>query len=507
MVVLAQMVSQAQVDTFYLALSIFGALALFADFGFRGSIIRYVPYFLGQSEKTKINMLLKIAYLSSTILAIIVSAIIFFYSEQIADFFIKPDLAEVLRLFSPYLLLTALFYLNGSFLNGMKRIRDQSVLLVFQNGSKLVLTLALIFFLGANLFSLTIAFLLSMLVAIVFSLFLLKKPFFEIASEKKEKEDYSSLLRDVLPFGIMISIISSFWMLINYTDRIMIGYFLPEGAVAIYTFATSLAMLIMIFPSAITAIFFPLVSGLFGEGKKDEMKNVALTSVRWLLFIIMPLALVLLAFPETLLDMFYGSDYSVGGIALAIFTLGLLIRSLSIMHALVLAGMRLVRIEIKVAAISASANVLLNLIMIPLFGIEGAAAASACAFATATFLFVHYVKREVGFGIPNSTIKSLIAGFIALLLIFLIKPYLLVAVDSAPDIEGIALSDIVSKVLKLFILGILFIIASLFYVFLLFILKTFDEEDVNLLAAALRRAKIPEKWVETISRFFLLGAS
>jgi O-antigen/teichoic acid export membrane protein len=358
---------------------------------------------------------------------------------------------------------------------------------------------------GANLFSLTIAFLISFLIALLFSFYLIRIPLSELSKNEKQEEDYPALLADVLPFGIMISIITSFWMLINYTDRIMIGYFLPQGSVAIYTFATSLAMLIMIFPTAITTIFFPIISGLFGEGKKNEMKNVASTSMRWMLFILMPLALVMLSFPNTLLDMFYGAEYAIGGMALAIFTLGLLVRSLSIVHGFVLAGMRLVKIELKIAGISAFANVLLNLLFIPQFGIEGAAASSVAAFAIATFLFVYYVKREVGFGVPNSTIKSVIAGFVALLLIFLIKPYLLVAVDSAPDLEGIAFSEIVSKVLKLFILGILFIIASLFYASLLFVLKTFDEEDVNLLAAALRRAKIPDSWIKTTTSLFLKG--
>ena len=92
-----------------------------------------------------------------------------------------------------------------------------------------------------------------------------------------------------------------------------------------------------------------------------------------------------------LLEMFYGSAYAVGGMALAIFAFGLLIRSLSFMQAFTLAGMRLVRIEMKVAAAAAITNIILNILLIPKYGIEGAALASAAAFTVATLLFFHYL--------------------------------------------------------------------------------------------------------------------
>jgi O-antigen/teichoic acid export membrane protein len=224
-----------------------------------------------------------------------------------------------------------------------------------------------------------------------------------------------------------------------------------------------------------------------------------------MLFIIMPLSLVMIAFPDNILDMFYGSTYAVGGLVLAIFTFGLLIRSLSIMQGLVLAGMRLVRIELKVAAAAAIANVLLNLLLIPVYGIEGAAISSAIAFLVATLLFIYYSRKIIGFRFPIESFKAIFAGLIALGLIFLVKPYLSDVLSLFPELGDGDLAAITSKVLKLFVFGGLFIIAGGIYVILLFLLRSFSQEDVGLLAVALRRARIPEKWIEMVSKIANLG--
>lgn len=513
LIVLARMATQSDVGMVYLAVSVFGILTIFIDFGLRGSLVRYVPFFSSRGENEKILMLLKMTYAVTVVFSILAATAVFFGSDFIADYFDKPGFdksafSQLLRLFSPYIILNIFFSLNTSFIHAFKNIRAHSTLLVFQNAAKLLLSLVLFFLIGASLFSITIGILASVFVALLFSLLYIKKPISEmIARAEKPEIGYAALVHEIIPFGIMISIISSFWLIIDYTDRIMIGYFGSQEQVAIYTFATSLAMLIIIFPAAIGTIFFPLISELFGKGKKDEMLAVGNTSLRWMLFIIMPLALVILAFPDSLLKMFYGSAYAVGGLALAIFALGLLIRSLTFIQAFILAGMRLVRIELKIAGASALANIVLNFILIPQFGIEGAAIASAAAFTIATILFIYYSRKMMGFIFQPEALRAVFAGLIALGLIFLAKPYLSSIISMLPELGDGDLAGLVSKVMRLAVFGALFLIAGIVYVVALFILRTFTEEDVNILAAALRRARIPEGWVETISKLFLFGVT
>ena len=506
LVLVARMASQEDIGTFYLALSIFGTLSVFADFGFSLAFVRYTPYLISRNETGRLFTLLKISYTIVSLLSILLGIVIFFAADAISGN--KPQLAEALRLLSPYLLISMIFTMNIGFLGGKKKMKEQSVLLTFQTIAKLVLTVALFFLIGATLFSVATAFVLSFLAALLLSLFHLKT---EIAglSASGGGSGAMELLREVIPFGLMLSMVSYFWALISNIDRIMIGYLLDPATsttlVAVYSMATSLSGLIMIFPSAIAAIFLPLISGFVGQGKKEETNAACGTSLRWMIFVTFPLALVMIAFPDSILRMFYGDSYAVGGLAMAIFTLGLLIRSISYTQSLVLAGMRMVGIELKVVSVAALANIVLNWILIPPFGIVGSAVASAVAFAIATFLFIYYSRKIISFQFPPEAFKAIFAGLLALALILLVRPYVSGILSQVPSFGEGDLALFLSKAIRLAAFGLLFLIATAIYALALFFLKCFHPEDIGILAAALRRAKVPEDWVSGLSAFMDRG--
>jgi len=290
----------------------------------------------------------------------------------------------------------------------------------------------------------------------------------------------------------------------------MIGYYLNEQAVAVYTVATSLAMLVMIFPTAIGTIFFPVVSGLFGKERKDEMAAAGGTSLRWMLFAIMPLALVMLAFPDSLLRMFYGEGYTAGALTLMIFTIGLLIRSISFMHASALAAMQLVIIELIIAVVAAITNIWLNFLFIPKYGMDGAAIASAIAFAISTILFIFFSWRLLKFSFPIESLKAILAGGIALGFLLLAKPYLGEIFQMLPALGDGAYAELLAKALRLIVFGILFLAGGALYLTSLFLLRSFHEEDVSIFAAAMRRVNMPlwiTKTMEKIIAFGVHGAT
>jgi len=501
LVALARMASQDDVGTFYLALSIFGVLSVFSDAGFSSSFTRYVPYLTGRGEAAKLRALLKVCYAVVTVLCILMGIAIFLSADIMAGYFHNPKLAIVLRLLSPYLLLNSLFSLDLGFINGRKMMKEYSVLMNAQTLAKFILTILLFFVIGATLFSIAAGFVLSFLFVLLLSFLYMRKPLAELG-EAGVGVDIAGLMREVVPFGLTISLISSLWLVINYTDRILIGYMMDPSIaaqmVAVYSMATSLSMLVLIFPSAISLIFFPMISELIGQGKKEDLVELCETSIRWIIFTTFPITLVMLAFPDNLLRMFYGDAYAAGGFAMAVFALGLFIRSLSTVESLVLGGMRLIGLELRVALVSAIVNIFLNWILIPRFGIGGASIASAVAFLIATILFIYYARKHAGFRFPPEAIKAIVAGIIALGLILLIKPYLTGEMAGLPVFGSGDAAALMAKVLRLAVFGVLFAISAAVYAALLFALKSFSHEDVGILSATLKRMRVPEGLSEKI---------
>ncbi len=507
-IILARFAPPSIVGTFYLALGILGIFEIFADLGLRSSLSRYVPFFIGKDEKIKLAMLIKIIYTAVIIVSCCVTIFVFFASDLVAGYFgdNTADLAIALKLLAPYLIVSMLLSTNTTLLSALKDIRRANLFYVFQNFIKLLATVLLFFFLGVTIFSITVGFLISFIFAAIISIFYaiphIKK---FLGYSDNSKISFVPFFVEIFSFGLMLTLVSSLSVLISNIDRIMIGYFIGGEAVAVYTIAATFATIVMIIPSSFTAMFFPLVTELLGKEKKPEARSICNTSVRWSVFAGIPLAIVLIIFSSSLLRMFYGDAYAIGGNVLTLFALGLLIRSFTFVHSFVLAGLRLVKLELKIGILTLFVNLVLNWFLIPLWGIEGAGVASAISLIFASLCLIYYTKKVIGFAFPVDSLKAFFAGALALVIILFLKPYIGEIITMLPDVGEGVLSEFIFKFFRLLIFGALFAIAGAIYTIVLFLLRAFNSEDVEILESAMRRAKIPNNFIELISKIFNYG--
>jgi len=96
----------------------------------------------------------------------------------------------------------------------------------------------------------------------------------------------------------------------------------------------------------------------------------------------------------------------------------------------------------------------------------------------------------------------------AFLIIFVLKEPLMFLINNyTPQVQnlffgGQIANEIIQKLVKLVIFGLLFLVACFVYFVLLFVLKTFGKEELDILEAALRKARVPEKYISIIRNFF-----
>ena len=505
-IILAHLMTQNQIGDFYLAVSVLGLLTIFTNIGIGKSFSRYLPYFYGKEQFKELKVLLKFGIFIAPVLPLIASILVFFGAELLSGFFDNPNLIPLLKIMSAYIFLDALFKLGNAVLTGRKRIDYVRTSTIIQDFSKLILTLILFYLIGVNTETLAYAFVLSFVFGAIYSLF---RAYYEVKKINfgniiESRKDYVNIAREIVPFGLIISVITSMWMLISYSDRLMLGYLLPEGIasvqVGIYSIALGLGKLTLVFPTALGVIFFPVISELFGRGDKEKMEKTTETTVKWVLLITVPISLLIILFSNNFLDLFYGSDYEAGATVLILFTVGFLIRSIGTIPGYVLATLRRLDIELKITLLTAIINVAINFLLIPIYGMNGAAFASFFSFLIFTILLVHYSKKLADFKFPLDSYKPLVAGILAFGLLLLFKPYLWpILTDTVSNIQigagkGGTFEEILQKVIKLAIFGILFIVTSFVYFVILLGLKAFGKDEIDILDAALRKGRIPEKY-------------
>lgn len=494
----ARAFSQGDIGLFYLALSVITLLAIWRDFGLPAALSRYVAFYDGKNEGKKAKDLLRITVLVNLATGVFVAIAFWFLADFISAFYANPGLADALRLLSAYSLIYGLFSIATTYLQGRMDIPASQLVNNVQNLSKLIFVVALFSIYGASLFTLCASFLLSYLMALLVSLPLVKRKISDLPDGKGGLAT-DEIWREIIPFGIMLTILQSFLVLISSVDKAMLGYFgAPAGAteaVAVYSLATQLALTLTVFPGAIATIFLPTISRLVGREDFAGVRSVLQTSQRWMLFITLPVAVVMIAFSSELLYGFYGSSYQVGAAALSIFVFGLVFNVMCYAVALALAGMRLVRIELKVAFIAGLINVALNVILIPQFGMVGASIASAVGFFATAVLFNHYGEKFLKFRMPPETYRLLAAGLATLLLALLLKPVASFATGALPAIGDGETQHYAEKAAYMLFVGILTAVSVAIFAVLALLAKTFKQEDISLMKSAARKVRAPEQLI------------
>jgi O-antigen/teichoic acid export membrane protein len=185
------------------------------------------------------------------------------------------------------------------------------------------------------------------------------------------------------------------YVITEKTDVIMLAALADPEAVGIYRAAARCAHLVSFALLATMLPLRPAISAAFARGNDKRAQGRAMrTAARFAMAIGLPAAVLLIAFGDTLLAVF-GNEFSRGRMALTILVLGQLVN--------VAAGsvgvlMTMTGHEKRVAAtVSASAgcNVVMNLVLIPRFGIEGAAVATAISLVLWNAVTLHWVIKHL----------------------------------------------------------------------------------------------------------------
>jgi len=452
--------------------------------------------------------LLKISFVTNVLLGVVLFALIFLMADPIGAIYQSPGLADGLRMLATFVLFENLFSVSSNYLQGMRDIKAFQFLTNVQNVVKLVLTVALFSVFGATLLTLSAAYILAYAVVFLLSIPMMLRSVSGVPSSGGSIGT-QEFLREILPFGITLTIVQTFWILISSTDRALLGYFGNPATsietVAIYSIASQLALTIMVFPSAVGGIFLPVISKLAGKDDHPTMRKVMQTSQRWILFVTIPVALATMAFGGEMLSVFYGSAYRPGANAMSIFILGLLFSTIAYPMSLALAGMRLVRLELYVAVACAVVNVALNILLIPYFGMEGASAASAAAFLLSALMFERYGRQYLDYHTPRGVYKLFIAGAVAFAAIMLLKPLAPIMVSAVPAIGAGELAVYSSKFAYLAVLGVMGCIGLVIFGAVALLLRTFKHEDVDLLRSVAKKAFLPPALVQIAEKIALAG--
>lgn len=182
----------------------------------------------------------------------------------------------------------------------------------------------------------------------------------------------------------------------SQTDIIMLGFFSSAEEVGVYRVAVQGATLVAFGLQAVNMVVAPHFARLYAQGNIAGLQRMVTASARVILLSTFPVVAAFLIFGKEMLSLLFGTAFVPAYTALAILCVGQLINAAMGSVGLLLTMTRHEKDAAWGVAVAAAVNVALNLILIPAFGINGAAVATAITLATWNVLLCRKVWQRIG---------------------------------------------------------------------------------------------------------------
>jgi O-antigen/teichoic acid export membrane protein len=179
------------------------------------------------------------------------------------------------------------------------------------------------------------------------------------------------------------------------SDIVLVAALASPAAAALYTAATRFVVLGQLFVQAVQQALSPQLSSLFAQDRRDAADSVFQAATRWSMLAAWPLYLVMAGFAPTLMLVF-GDGYDVASDVVVILSLTMLLATACgpVDSVLLMSGRSWLSLGNNTVALAI--NVGLNLALIPLLGIRGAAISWSVAIVVRNLLPLVQVRRQLG---------------------------------------------------------------------------------------------------------------
>ncbi len=231
-------------------------------------------------------------------------------------------------------------------------------------------------------------------------------------------------IKEYLSFGLpTVPANISAWV-VNSCDRYVIAFFLGSDAVGVYSAAYGLGSILLMAATVLGFVLPPTLSLLYDEGRISEVQTYLSYSLKYFLAIAIPFVLGSIVMGKPVLTLFATADIASRGYYIVpLIALSVLFYGTFVIMAHILVVVKRTKMIGFIEIIAAIFNLVSNILVVPHWGILGAALATLGAYMLALGIGSFFSLKELKFHIDwVFIIKSSFAAGIMVLLIWLVNP-------------------------------------------------------------------------------------
>lgn len=406
----------------YAVITFVNFFALFRDFGLTSALVKFIPEWTVRNAAGKIKSAIKWTIKVQAMVAGVFCVIVIALAPWLADvYFHAPGSAVLLQVMALSFFVSVFGTTFLASLQGMQSVKKFATSQPLASIFPLIFTVTLVL-LGVGLLGAVASYLFSAIAFAVVTWVALGSvlPKSKTAVNNADK-------RKLLRFALPVLFGSVGGMVLGSIDTIVITFFRPLSDVGLYQAALPTSVVLWSLIGAIGIVLFPMISEMWSRNDKAALSKGVSLLLKFSLILVLPFALVMIAWPEFVLQLLFGPPYAAGAAALQILSVAAIAYTLWQICAITLSGIGRPVLVTKIMLGAAMFNLIGNIILVQTFGIAGVAATTLMSFAAAFVIAFIYLKKIVGVRLMATGItKTVVAGLVMVGVIFGIKSLLTV---------------------------------------------------------------------------------
>jgi O-antigen/teichoic acid export membrane protein len=375
---LARRLSIEDYGLFFALFSFINLLGLFKDFGLSYALVKFIPELEVTKSWGRIKSLILSSALIQLVSAGIITAVLVVAAPALMKNVFHSDKIFMMVLFAFIFFISFPQGIVGICLLGFQRM----FLYASQDFTRnLLVILFTLLFLGQGIGIAAPAYAYLVVYALSFAIFFaifVAKVFPRVW--KARAEFVSSNFSQLLLFGLpaMITIFGN--NILQYTDSFMLAYLTNLTNVGLYQVAQPIATLVFYFSTAAAVVATPLASELMARRKYKELRKGVELLHTYIFAMVVPIAAALVLFPEIFIRLLFGDKFLAAAPALQILAVGAVFGTIGYINLNILFGLGKPKLSGRLTFVCAIVNLALNFLLIPHYGLIGAALATTASY-------------------------------------------------------------------------------------------------------------------------------
>jgi len=355
-------------------------------------------------DEANSGAILKTALIGQFCLSLILSFCTIVFSKTIASLLGDNSLAPFIAFTAIVYPLTAIYSVITNYFNGLHAFALQATIILLYSFAKLAGSVGLL--IPFRVYGALSGFAVGGAIASIIGL-----PFVFKTTRKHFQKPFP--IKGLLTFAGAVVGTSIALQILMSTDLFLVKKFLHDDTLAgYYNAASTLSRIPYFILQALGFIFLPSIARLMKENE-DLARNFIREIFRYLYLLLLPVTALAAATSKSLVHLFYSKVYEPAAQPLTLLMVALGLLSAFYLLSTIAAGANKARVPLIISWLMLPFDIIIGSLLIPRFGLEGAALSTIITAAIGTIIMGGYMIKRFHLSFPLFTLlKGLVATII-----------------------------------------------------------------------------------------------